>query len=105
MFGNFFRQELGFGEFIFRTEPEGEEVARAHDVREFERQLAVVPEECLFYHASHNHFSIWLMARSEFELAESFFGLAAFRISRTSRGCASTSSLSCEKHVGVPTGV
>ncbi len=67
---NFFRQELGFGEFIFRTEPEGEEVARAHDVREFERQLAVVPEESLFYHASHNHFSMWLMARSEFELAE-----------------------------------
>ncbi|MGB5343718.1 MAG: PEP/pyruvate-binding domain-containing protein [Thermoanaerobaculia bacterium] len=68
---NFFRQELGFGDFIFRTEAEGEEVARAHDVREFERQLAVVPEECLFYHASHNHFSVWLMARSEFDLAES----------------------------------
>jgi hypothetical protein len=67
---NFFRQELGFGDFIFRIESEGEEVARAHDVREFERQLAVVPEECLFYHASHNHFSIWLMARSEFDLAE-----------------------------------
>ncbi len=67
---NFFRQELGFGDFIFRTEADGEEVARAHDVREFERQLAVVPEECLYYHASHNHFSIWLMARSEFDLAE-----------------------------------
>ncbi len=67
---NFFRQELGFGDFVFRTDADGEEVARAHDVREFERQLAVVPEETLVYHASHNHFSVWLMARSEFDLAE-----------------------------------
>ncbi len=64
----FLRQSLGFGEFVFRT-PDGEEVARAADVRELERQLAVVPDESITYHAMHNHFSLWLMARSEFELA------------------------------------
>lgn len=66
----FFRSNLGFGEFVFRTSEGGPELARARDVRELERQLAVVPEEALIYHASHNHFSIWLMARSEFDLAE-----------------------------------
>jgi len=67
---DFFRSNLGFGDFIFRTSDGGEEIARASDVRDLERHLAVVPEECLEYHASHNHFSIWLMARSEFGLAE-----------------------------------
>ena len=66
----FFRSSLGFGDFVFRTEEGGEEVVRANDVRDLERQLAVVPEESLIYHASHNHFSVWLMARSEFEVAE-----------------------------------
>ncbi|MEJ2085159.1 MAG: PEP/pyruvate-binding domain-containing protein [Acidobacteriota bacterium] len=67
---DFFRSNLGFGDFIFRSSDGGEEIARASDVRDLERHLAVVPEECLEYHASHNHFSIWLMARSEFGLAE-----------------------------------
>ena len=67
---SFFRSNLGFGDFIFRTGPEGKEIARARDVREMERRLAVVPEESLIYHASHNHFSVWLTARSEFEVAE-----------------------------------
>ena len=66
----FFRSSLGFGDFIFRTSEDGPELARARDVRELERQLAVVPEESLIYHASHNQFSIWLMTRSEFDLAE-----------------------------------
>jgi hypothetical protein len=66
----FFRASLGFGDFVFRTEVGGEEIARAKDVREMERQLAVVPEESLIYHAAHDHFSVWLLARSEFEVAE-----------------------------------
>ena len=65
----FFRRNLGFGDFVF-TGPNGEELARARGVRELARQLAVVPEESLVFHAAHHHFSIWLMARSEFELAE-----------------------------------
>ena len=60
---------LGFGPFIFRT-PEGAEVARASDVRELTDCIRQVPEEALEYHARRNHISNWLMARSEFELAE-----------------------------------
>jgi CheY-like chemotaxis protein len=66
----FLRQRLGFGDFVFRCSDGGEEVARARDLRELELALATVPEEAIVYHAAHNHFSIWLQARSEFEGAE-----------------------------------
>lgn len=59
---------LGFGDFVFIM-PDGTEVGRAHDLRSFASLLATVPEESLNFHARHNHFSNWLMARSEFELA------------------------------------
>ncbi len=65
----FLSYSLGFGDFVFRT-PDGREFDRARDLRELEQKLATIPEELLHYHAAHNHVSIWLMARSEFELAE-----------------------------------
>ncbi len=65
----FLRRSLGFGDFVFRL-ADDTVVGRARDIRELERLLAVVPEESLVHHASLHHFSIWLMARSEFELAE-----------------------------------
>jgi hypothetical protein len=66
---SFLTTRLGFGDFIFCT-PDGREVGRARDLREMEQQLATIPAESVAHHASHNHFSIWLMARSEFELAK-----------------------------------
>jgi len=65
---NFMNQYLSFGDFIFRT-PDGTEVGRAHDLKELEQQLLVVPEESLLYHGERNHFSNWLKARTEFWLA------------------------------------
>ena len=67
--GHFLMTNLGFGDFVFRNS-EGLELDRAVDVRQLIAKLATVSAESLEYHASHNHFSIWLMARSEFELAE-----------------------------------
>lgn len=61
---------LGFGDFIFRM-PKGEVVGRANDLRSFEDMVRKAPNESLRYHALHNHFSNWLMARTEFELASS----------------------------------
>jgi DNA-binding response OmpR family regulator len=66
---HFLREYLGFGDFVFRLS-DGTEIARASDVGELRQRLQEVPEECIEFHASHDHFSIWLMARSEFELAE-----------------------------------
>jgi len=64
----FILDHLGFGDFVFRI-PGGKEVGRASTMREMEEMLAKVPAESLIYHASRNHFSNWLMARTEFTLA------------------------------------
>jgi len=66
---SFLSNRLGFGDFVFHL-PDGSEVARARDLREMEKQLATIPADSVAHHASHNHFSIWLMARSEFDLAK-----------------------------------
>src|SRR5271167_1303652 len=59
---------FGFGDFVFRL-PDQREVGRAKDLNELEEQLRTVPPESLMYHAQSNHFSHWLMARTEFALA------------------------------------
>ncbi len=64
----FLRDYLGFGPFIFRM-PDRSEICRANDVSELEQCIRQVPAASLEYHASHNHFSNWLVARSEFDMA------------------------------------
>ena len=59
---------LGFGDFIFQV-PGGQEVGRANDLRTFKEMIGTVPDESLIFHARNNHFSNWLMARTEFALA------------------------------------
>ncbi len=63
-------EEMGFGDFVFHLPDATTEVARARDLNELEIALAVVPEESVAYHAERNHFSHWLMARTEFALAQ-----------------------------------
>jgi hypothetical protein len=64
----FFMQYLGFGDFTFRL-PDGTEIAKASNLREMEEILFSIPDESVYYHAQRNHFSSWLMARSEIMLA------------------------------------
>ena len=66
----FFTERLGFGDFIFRT-PDGRPIpgAVARNLRSMEKILPGIPKESLLYHASKNHFSTWLMARSEVGIA------------------------------------
>jgi CheY-like chemotaxis protein len=66
----FILNNLGFGDFVFRTR-DGREVGRATNLMELERQLEVVPDESILFHAGNNHFSNWLKARTEFSLAHS----------------------------------
>jgi CheY-like chemotaxis protein len=65
----FFMEHVGFGDFVFRR-ADGSEVARAADLNQLETQLRAVPDESIEYHAERNHFSHWLMARTEFALAQ-----------------------------------
>jgi len=59
---------FGFGDFVFRM-PDQREVGRAKDLNELEETLQTLPTDSLMYHAQRNHFSHWLMARTEFALA------------------------------------
>ncbi|MCD6307267.1 MAG: phosphoenolpyruvate synthase/pyruvate phosphate dikinase [Deltaproteobacteria bacterium] len=68
---NFFLTHLGFGDFIFRM-PDGTEVDRASDLHTLETKLLHIPDASLRYHAERNHFSNWIMARSEIALASKF---------------------------------
>ena len=61
-------EQFGFGDFVFRM-PDQREVGRAKDLNQLEEQLQTVAPESLMYHAQRNHFSHWLMARTEFALA------------------------------------
>ena len=59
---------FGFGDFVFRL-PDGSEVGRASGIRSMLKCLSEVPDDSVVFHASRNHFSAWLKARTEFELA------------------------------------
>jgi len=65
---DFMLQNFGFGDFVFLT-PDCKEVFRATNLVDLEEALQVIPDESLVYHASRNHFSKWLKARTEFWLA------------------------------------
>ena len=88
-FQHFLVNHLGFGDFVFLLPkdpklqkkkagyPDFEElhvqtteIARASNMREFEDALKRIPLESVLYHSERNHFSNWLMARCEFDLAK-----------------------------------
>ncbi len=69
---------MGFGDFIYKDrdgqnlkcpDDPGKE-CRAKTLDEFEKMLYIVPAESLMYHATRNHFSLWLRARGEIALAD-----------------------------------
>jgi hypothetical protein len=66
---HFILNNFGFGDFVFRN-PDGTEICRAGNLVEFEKKIQIIPEESLYYHAQRNHISIWLRARTEFEMAD-----------------------------------
>lgn len=64
----FIMRYFGFGDFIFSNQ-QGHEIARASDLQSMVRLLRQVPTDSIMYHAVRNHFSKWLLARTEFEIA------------------------------------
>lgn len=64
----FIYRNLGFGSFVFRT-PEGAELGRARHLTDFVSILKDIPAEALLYHSRNDHFSSWLTAHGEFEVA------------------------------------
>ena len=66
---SYLQENLGFGAFRFCM-PDGSELHRAKNMKEFIEILHVLPPESLAYHAERNHFSAWLMARGEIQMAK-----------------------------------
>jgi len=73
---DFMRGSLGFGDFSF-LQPDGSVISRAPDLRTMEWAIQAVPDAYLFYNVSRNDFYRWLMARTEFDLAEAVRGIGA----------------------------
>lgn len=65
---NFIINNLGFGDFVFRDEA-GNELHRAKHIRDFVQIIPDVSEESLIFHSKRNHFSTWLIAHGEFQIA------------------------------------
>ncbi|MCG3221763.1 MAG: hypothetical protein H7641_10325 [Candidatus Heimdallarchaeota archaeon] len=66
---NWLLESVGFGDFIFK-DSEGKILGKAKDIIDFYEQLEKVPESSLIYHGKSDHFSNWLSARGEFEIAQ-----------------------------------
>jgi len=65
---DFFLDQLGFGDFIFRSK-DGSEIDRASNLRTLEKKIETIPPESFLRHAGRNDFSRWLFARTEIVLA------------------------------------
>lgn len=67
-FENFITTYLGFGNFVFR-DSSGKKISEASNMKAFQKQLSVIPDDSLLYHARRDNFSMWLMARGEIKAA------------------------------------
>lgn len=67
---SFVMSHFGFGDFVFIDPDSGVHLARAKDFKSMEEVLSEINDKSLLYHARRNHFSNWLMARTEFALAD-----------------------------------
>jgi hypothetical protein len=68
-FKSFILNYLGFGNFLFK-DGSGKSLVVARTLKDFEKYLKEVPVDSILYHASRDHFSLWLMARSEIQAAK-----------------------------------
>jgi CheY-like chemotaxis protein len=66
---DFVLNNLGFGDFVFR-DARSDAIETASTMNEFKKLLKQIPYESLFFHANRNHFSAWLMARGEIQIAK-----------------------------------
>jgi hypothetical protein len=66
---NYIITQMAFGDFIFRNPDNMQEICRATDLRSLQEKVLKVPNNCLEYHITNNHFSKWMNARALFSIA------------------------------------
>ena len=73
---DFMNYNFGFGDFIFRM-PDNTQVQKATTIDEFIKGLETIPDNSILHHAKSHHFSNWLAARAEFNLASMIRAISA----------------------------
>ena len=68
--GEAITDNFGFGDFIIRNPETQEEIMRIATLKDLQKNIFGIPDESLFYHASHNDISRWLYSRAMFPIAE-----------------------------------
>ncbi len=66
---NIIKNNLGYGDFVFRDH-DGNEIDRANTLFEFVDKIKTLPADSLRYHGERNHFSNWLVAHGEIQVAK-----------------------------------
>lgn len=68
--GKAIMDNFGFGDFVIRDPHTGQEILRISQLKDFQKHVFEIPDESLYYHASHNDISRWLYSRAMFPIAE-----------------------------------
>ena len=68
--GKAITENFGFGDFIIKNPDTGREIMRIKSLKDLQKQIYNIPDESLYYHASHNDISRWLYSRAMFPIAE-----------------------------------
>lgn len=69
---DFVNRYFGFGDFIFYDPKKKNEIARASNLKAFQKAVMTISDESLRHHISGNNFSKWLNARALFSIASIF---------------------------------
>ncbi len=64
------KENLGFGDFIIIDPHTKEEIFRIRNLKELQMNIRNIPDDALYYHLSHNHFSRFFYSRAMFPVAE-----------------------------------
>ncbi len=65
----FFINHLGFGNFAFKDK-DLNTITEAFSMADFEHKIDLIPDDSLLYHSRSNHFSNWLIAHGEINIAK-----------------------------------
>lgn len=68
--GKAIMDNFGFGDFIIREPSTGHEIMRLSQLKDLQKHIFEIPDESLFFHASHNDISRWLYSRAMFPIAD-----------------------------------
>lgn len=73
----FIKVYFAFGDFVFKDPKTDAEVGRAHNLKDMQEKIFLIPQDSLQFHIEKEDFSKWLRARALFSLAEVFQSFTA----------------------------